>query len=179
MKHWNDLDNVVIIDTNSAGDLLVKLKENPQYKGNELGNKIIKKQFSIINVPGFREGFSTNSESILKILARLKEYAKIYSRPEYLSDLSKKCSHVKDEFSSDKDFDDQWIVAKVLSTFPKNKLYLITKDTRFIDFLDRNSNSDSVKLFKKNCHIIFYSGTSTNSTPSSLSTNNFLNCKIK
>ncbi len=151
MRLWNDLDNILILDTCAAANFVKKIKyyfiNNNKIKKNSLIDHFHKKTIKLVNIENFRETFGNNNEEITTILKILKEFIEI----QFIS--SRKCTSNKKCISNEqwkyleklykeilKEYrktNDHWIILKIMISSPKNKIFLLTEDSKFIKFLKK------------------------------------------
>ena len=150
MKLWNDLNNILILDTCAAATFVKKIKDcfvNNNKIKNSLIDHFHKGNIKLINIENFRETFSNNNEGITKILKILKEFIKIQFMSTKNCISNKKCiskeqwkwlkKSYKEILKKYKKTDDHWIILKIMISFPKNRLFLLTEDSKFIKFLKK------------------------------------------
>ena len=177
MRLWNDLNNILILDTCAARNFFKKIR-NSTSKNNRDSGSIIdhfhKKNIILVNIRNFREYFSDNKEGITKegitkeeitkTLRRLGNYIKIkYIEsknciPNVKNCISKedwkylemKYKKLKEKYPK---IDDHWIMLKIKISFPKKNLFLITEDSKFIKFLTKSQeirnfrNENKLEIF--------------------------------
>lgn len=129
MKLWNDLNNILILDTCAAGTFFKKIRDfarkNKKNKKSLLNHLLFKKTINLVNIENFREKFGNKEEGIINILKFLKEYIKIkfiqkdnisIKEWDYLEKENKEISRKYNEI------DDHWIILKIKISFLK-KIY--------------------------------------------------------
>ena len=163
MRLWNDLNNILILDTCAARNFFEKIES--YIKKNRKNRKsiihyIYKGNIKLINIESFRETFSSKKEGIVNIFNLLKEFIKL---DEFI--LRKNCNSTKKCISKKewndlkvlyrrilkkyKKTNDHWIILKIMISFPKKNLFLLTEDLEFINFLKKCQEFNDFRKINK------------------------------